>query len=206
MPTGWFPDAPADREVLEGVLSMGASLGAHADELIAFADAQNRIRTSSGAFLDLLAFDYFGARFRRRPDELDASFRARIVGEILRERATRRAIEIVVSDLTGRTPRIFEGWRPLDTGAYGVARSGYGVAGRYGSLAMPAQGLVDVFRAPVAGIPNHPGYGSPWFGYGARGGYAALSDVVGPVTDTELYAAVASVVPAGVIAWTRITN
>ena len=46
----------------------------------------------------------------------------------MRERNTRNAVISVLTDLTGRTPLVFEPSRPADTGGYGIG-TGYGVVG-----------------------------------------------------------------------------
>lgn len=85
---------------------------------------------------------------------------------------------------------------------------GYGVAGAYGSLLLPYQAFVTAYRPIGTGIPYVSGYGSSPAGYsvGSRGEYASLSMIQTAVADADIYAAIASVIPAGTIAWTRISN
>jgi hypothetical protein len=89
---------------------------------------------------------------------------------------------------------------------------GYSLAGAYGSMLMPYQCLVTAYRPATSGIPNIPGYGvrsaTSGFlgGYGITGAYASISDIVGQVTDAQIYATVAANAPAGVMPWTRIAN
>lgn len=199
----WFPSpAPITDAALTGVAA-GLAFGY---SLIQFAKTQTRIATASGGWLDLIAWDYFGARFHRRTSEVDDVFRARIKAELLRPRQTRAAIAQALTDLTGTPPRIYEPWSTNDCGAYGVAGSGYGVAGCYGSLAFPNQAFVTAVRPPGLNIPNVGGYGQSDLGYGVRGEYVDQSQVTGPVTDADIYAEVANTEAAGVIAWTDIVS
>jgi hypothetical protein len=196
----WFPDdAPITNGVLAG-LAGGLSFGY---SLIQFAKAQTRIATMSGGWLDMAAWDFFGARFMRRRGEADASFKPRVLLELLRPRQTRAAISQALVDLTGAAPAIFEPWNPGDCGAYGYAM-GYGCAGCYGSLALRNQIFVTAVLADGPGIPNVGGYGVGMIGYGVAGEYVDLSQVTGPITNEEIYSVVAQTVAAGVTAWVDI--
>jgi hypothetical protein len=198
LPARWFPDVAP---VLDGLLSGLAQAQASTFGLIAYARGQTRIATATDLWLDLIAQDCFGVRVQRRAAEADGPFRARIQRELLRPRATRAALAAQLLDLTGSTPWIFEPSRPADTGAWG-GPAGYGVAGGWGNLAMPFQCLVVARRPLTGGIPLLPGYGSG--GYRVAGAYASLAALAG-VTDADIDATIAAVMPACGIAWTRIT-
>jgi hypothetical protein len=198
LPIGWFPDqTPVLDTVLAGLATAWSSLYA----LLAAVQTQSRIATATGQFLDGASADFFGNRLPRRNTELDDAFRVRIQQELVREHATRAAIISIVTDLTGKAPVIFEPARVSDTAGYGTAGLGYGVAGAWGSLHLPFQVFVTAHRAQGVGIANVAGYGTP--GPLAR---ASLSAAAGQVTDADIYAAIASVMPTGTRAWTRITN
>lgn len=201
LPGGWFGTSP----VLDGVLSGVAKLLSDAYAFIAYARLQTRVRTATGGFLDLIARDFFGTGLSRKAGEPEAGFRARILAGLFAERGTRRGVTRALELLTGRTPVIFEPARPADTGGYGVA-CGYGVAGAYGSLLLPYQAFVTAYRPLGQGIPNVAGYGLPPGGYGTPSGseYAGLSQVIGQVKDSDIYAAIDAAMPAGTTAWTRI--
>lgn len=209
----WFPDVAP---VLDGLLAGPAEALAWVHDLVVYAQLQTRIRTATDRWLDLIAADFFGPRIRRRQGQGDASFRARILVELFRERATRAGIAKVVRDLTGRAPIIFEPARPADTGAYGPGpggdgigrRLGYGVAGAYGSLLLRDQSFVTAFRPTTSGIPFVAGYGIPVGGYGAPSqiSYASLDMIEGAITDADIYAAIDSAAAAGTIVWTRILS
>jgi hypothetical protein len=203
LPARWFADASP---VLDGLLNGLAAGWAWVYGLLGFVMAQTRIATATGVWLDMIARDCFGTRLARRGGQADDPFRTRIQRELLRERGTRGAISAVLRDLTGRAPVIFEPARIADTGAYGVA-TGYGAAGAWGSLSLPYQCFVTAFRPHGNGIAQVSGWGAPAGGYG--GGaleYASLGMVQGQVTDADINAAIAGVLPVATIAWTRITN
>lgn len=201
----WFSDSTP---VLDAVLSGWAACWAFLYSLYAYAKLQTRILTASDGWLDVIAGDFFGTRIVRKPNQTDASFRATIIINMFRERATRDAISKVLHELTGRTPIIIEPQRPADTGAYAAPNSGYGTAGGYGSLLLPCQAFVTAFRPAGSGIPHVAGYGISTAGYGvaSQAEYASLSMIQGQVTDADIYAAVDSVKAAGTEIWTRITN
>lgn len=203
LPARWLAEAtPALDAVLAGLAEGWAWLHA----MVAEVRAQARIATASGAMLDLIAADCFGARIRRRRGQGDAAFRTTILRELLRERATRAALHAVLRDLTGREAVVFEPARPADTGGWG-AGAGYGVAGGWGSLSLPYQCFVTARRPLGAGIAGINGWGG---GHGGWGGgaaaWASLAMVEGQVTDADIFDAAASVLPAGATAWVRIEN
>ncbi|SHG92263.1 hypothetical protein [Bradyrhizobium erythrophlei] len=206
LPRRWFSWGAPIRDALLGGLSDGA---AWCYSWIGYARQQSRIATSSGIFLDIVAWDFFGANFVRRSGENDASFQPRILQEILRPRQTRDAISQVLTDLTSKPPKIIELWNPQDCGGYGVAQmGGYGSGpGCYGSLLFDNQMLVSAYHAPTQGIPNVDGYGGYNAGYGVGTiEYADLSLITGPITDAEIYARVQQTIAAGTIAWVAIQN
>lgn len=203
LPVQWFPD---DAPILSAVLSGIASVKSFLYELIGYAQLQARIRTATGGWLDLVAIDFFGTDALRRAGQSDTSFRAVILANLFRERATRRALISVLTDLTGVAPSVFEPSRVQDTGAYRAPSLGYGVAGGYGSLLLPYQAFVSASRPAGSGIPSVAGYGIPSGGYGvpSRAEYASIGDVEDAVTDADIYAAVDGVKPVGTIMWVRI--
>lgn len=203
LPTHWFADRTP---VLDGLLAGLGATASWAWSLLQTVIAQTRLATASGSFLDMAAQDFFGTRLRRRAAQSDTGFRAAIGRELLRERGTRAALSGVVRDLTGREPVVFEPARPADTGAWGLAL-GYGAAGGWGSLSLPFQCFVTAFRPSGSGIAQVSGWGAAAGGYGAgKLEYGSPADVAGQVTDAEINAAIAGVMPTAAIAWTRITD
>jgi len=222
LPARWFGD---DTPVLDGVLTGLASAWSWVHELIDYARIQARIGTAGGAFLDMIAVDFFGTWLQRRASEGDTAFRARIGAEMLRPRGTRPALVSALEDLTGRTPAIFEPSNPSDTGGYNLGGLGYGGAssgglgseglgsgglgnsggGGYGSLALPFQAFVTAYRPTGAGIAGIAGYGGAGGGYGAGGvEYTSPDMIAGTVTDAEIYATIAHTLPVATTAWTAI--
>src|SRR6185437_14095103 len=160
LPRRWFADAAP---VLDAVLTGFGSAWAILYGMTSYARLQIRIATSTDSFLDMTALDFFGRAFWRRKAEPDASFSQRLRLEVFRPRATRAALDLALTDLTGKHPQIFEPGRPGDTGSWGylgmTAGSGmmYGGpflagVGGYGSLALPFQVFVTAHRATGGGI------------------------------------------------------
>lgn len=202
LPTRWFADAAPVRDAL---LSGLATVWAAMHDQVAFARRQTRIATATGAWLDMMARDYFGTRLARRRGEADTAYAGRIRAGLLRPRATRAALSAALTELTGRAPELFEPARPADTGAWGLAL-GYGLAGGWGSLALPFQCFVTAYRPKGSGIETVSGWGMPAGGYGAGAiQYAALSMIAGQVTDADINAAIAESLPVASIAWARIS-
>src|SRR5215469_8998697 len=209
LPSRWFPDATP---VLDGLLNGLGAGWAWAYGLLECVKAQTRIGTASGVWLDVIAQDLFGSRLMRRSGQSDAAFRVRVTQELFRERGTRAAVVTALQDLTGRAPVVFEPARTTDTGGYGslpsdCSGSAYGVAGGWGSLNLPFQCFVTAYRPLGTGVANVSGWCMQAGGYGQGTiEYASLDMVQGQVTDSDIYAAVADVLPAATIAWTTITN
>jgi hypothetical protein len=111
----WFPQQ-GSAPVLDGLLTGIASALAFVYSLYAYAVLQTRIGSATGPWLDLIAWDFFGARFLRNPGEADASFRGRILAELIRPRVTREAIQAAVAQLTGFPVRVIEPFMVSDTG------------------------------------------------------------------------------------------
>lgn len=218
IPASWFPNPNAPNEF--ALLQAFSNVAAFIYGLAVFAKLQTRISTASGFFLDLMAFDFFGRTFARGAIQSDDSFRAGIKAQLLIAKATRPGLIAALTQLTGRAPKIFYPSSSLDTGGYGITSTvapgfvmGYGLSGFYGSMLMPFQALVTAFRPGTSGIPNIPGYGSRtaaagFFiaGYGITGEYADISNIIGAVTDAEIFAAVSNTAPVGTVPWTRISN
>jgi hypothetical protein len=203
LPLRWFPDvAPRLTAVLAGLAEAPSWLY----RMLSYTKLQTRIATATDSFLDLVAQDYFATTLTRRTGEGDTAFRARIMGDLLRDRATRPALIAALTDLTGRAPSVFEPSAPGDTGGWGVA-VGYGIAGGWGSLTLPFQSFVTVRRPLGSGVPLVSGYSSGAGGYG--GGtieYVSAAMVQSQVTDADIIDTVARTIPAATIAWMRIAD
>ncbi len=204
LPNGWFADpAPPSQTptYLQAVLAGFATAWAAIYNLITTVQLLARLATVSGPFLDMASVDFFGNGLPRRPQESDTAFRLRLQQELLRPRATRSALSLSLTELTGTPPTIFEPARPADTGGYSTGGLGYSVAGGWGNLALHYASFVTVVRPAGGGIANFAGYGTGGLLY-----YGDLSMVTTPVTDADIYAAITAILPAGYTAWTRITG
>jgi hypothetical protein len=202
---GWFADSNPTADAL---LTGAATALAFIYGLYVYAVAQSRILTATGIWLDLIAQDFYGTAVTRGPNQDDDGFRATIVANLFRPRATRQAISDVLLTLTGNAPAIVEPFAPADTGAYGIGYAGYGAAGGYGSQAIPAQAFVTAYRPVQYGIANVAGYGEVTAGYGAasQAEYASLALVSSIVSDADIYAAIDATKAAGCAVWVRIGN
>lgn len=202
LPSGWFADsAPIVDAVLQGIGAGWAALYG----LIQAVRSQTRILTAVGQFLDLISVDFFGNGLPRRLQEPDAAYLVRIENELLRPRGTRAALALALTQLTGFVPTIFEPARSTDTGGWASGGLGYGTpngvagGGGWGNLHLPFQFFVTAYRPHGGGIANVAGYDTG--GYLFYGGSAMIAT---PVTDADIYAEAAAVVPASTVAWTRI--
>jgi hypothetical protein len=211
LPARWFgSSAPLLQAVLLGLGTCWSTIYG----LLETVQAQARIATASGGFLDLISADYFGSTLPRRNAEADGLFRTRISQELLRPRATRSALVLALTELTGRAPVVFEPARTSDTGGYSVGGLCYGGqtvvagaevtvpgAGGWGSLALPYQVFVTAFRPSGGGIALLAGYGTGGLQY--YGDVSMLSTVV---SDADIQATVTKLLPAASIAWMNIAN
>jgi hypothetical protein len=202
---GWFADSnPTANALLTGA----ATALAFVYGLFVYAVAQSRILTATGIWLDMIAQDFYAGSVQRGPNQDDDGFRASIVANLFRARATRQGIFDVLLILTGNAPLILEPFAPADTGAYGAGHAGYGAAGGYGSRVIPAQAFVTAYRPVQYGIAAVAGYGEVTAGYGvaSQAEYASLALVSSVVSDADIYAAVDAAKPAGCTIWVRISN
>jgi hypothetical protein len=203
LPARWFSDiTPILDALLTGLASAWSGLYA----LLGYVQAQSRIATATGIFLDLASADYLGDALPRRAAEVDAVYSQRIRDNLLKPRATRAGLVQTLTNLTGRVPVVFEPLNATDTGGYNV-NLGYNTAGGYGSLNLPYQFLLTAYRPNNTPISNAGGYGVGPGGYNnAPMFYADTAEFAGTVSDSEIYATIAAVLPTSSIAWTQISN
>lgn len=208
LPQRWFGSTADSMPVVDSLLTGVATGLSFVYSLYAYAKTATRIKTMTDGWLDITAGDFFGTSIQRKANQSDASFRATIIANMFRERATRNGMIKVLKDLTGRTPQIIEPKRPSDTGVYGGPLIGYGLAGSYGSMLMPYQAFVIAYRPLGSGIPSVAGYGVSTGGYSqpSQAEWASLSMIQNAVTDADIFAAVDSVRPAATIVWTQIQS
>jgi hypothetical protein len=211
LPARWFGDtSPFLQAVLLGLGTGWSAIYG----LVQTVQAQARIATAGGGFLDLISSDFFGTTLPRLKAEADGLFRIRISQELLRPRGTRSALVLALTELTGRAPRVFEPARPSDTGGYNVGGLCYGGqalvdgaeltvpgAGGWGSLALPYQVFVTAYRPAGGGIALLAGYGTGGLQY-----YGDLSMLSTVVSDADIQTTVTRLLPTASIAWMNIAN
>ncbi|RFD18689.1 hypothetical protein DY926_15025 [Komagataeibacter melaceti] len=186
LPTGWFPPAPATGQpeqapVLNALLQGFGSVFAWVWALLAGTDAQTRLATMTGAFLDMFAADFFGTMLSRNPGESDDAFRTRIEEALFPSLGTRPDVVNVMADEVRQAGRVIEPRNAADCKGLGSLSApatgggyGYGVSAlRYGSRAAPFQ----LFAQLPTGDTNPPA--------------------------TQTLDRMADVMPAGTIAWVQ---
>jgi hypothetical protein len=205
LPGGWFGDTTP---VLDGVLNGLAAAWTGLVNLLSYTQLQTRIATATDIFLDLIAQDFFAGGIVRAAGEPDDSLRARIQRELLRPRDTRAALNSILVELTGRTPRLFEPARLQDTGAYNVASTlAYNTVGGWGSFALPFQCFVHAYRPIGAGVADTTGYGSGAGGYGVgQAQYTTPTMAASTILDADITQAIAATMPVATTAWVAVTD
>jgi hypothetical protein len=209
LPARWFPD---QSPVLDGLLQGLAAAWSWLYSLLQYVKTQTRIATASDVWLDIISQDFFGSDLLRLSGEGDGAFRRRIQGALFRERGTREALRLLLQDLTGREPAVFEPARTSDTGSYGsIAGAGgglaYGTVGGWGNLSLPFQCFITAYRPIGGGIASVSGWNGSAGGYGNGAiEYASLDMVQGQIRDSDINAAITSVLPAASVGWTVIRN
>ncbi len=198
LPAGWFGDATPVLDTLLGALATGLS---RFWTLLQFVSQQTRIGSAGGSFLDTAASDYFGQELTRFQGETDDAFRQRVEAGLLRPRGTRTALAEALLQLTARSPVVFEPARTTDTDGYRRGGIGYCLAGGWGSLQLPYQYFITVYRPTAGGIPRVAGYGT-----GGVPAYGNLTLANPGVTDAVIQDAVTTTIPAGTLAWLRISD
>ncbi len=146
LPARWFGDVAP---ILDGLLAGLSTAWAGLYSLLDLVRLESRVNSATDTFLDLAAQDYLGDGVARRPQETDDQLRPRLLWAMRRERVTRAAI-VDIAAKAGFAVTIFEPAQPRDTGAYNVPLGlAWGVAGGWGSMAMPFESLVTA-RAGAA--------------------------------------------------------
>ena len=188
LPSRWFPD---QSPVLNGVLSGLAAVWDITWQNLQYLIAQTRILSATGAWLDGVANDFFGAAVIRAAGTSDADFRTVIQAELLRVRNTRDALEDAAAALSGADAAVFEPTNIRDTGACGSAPSLFYLSP--GSVAGVAQG---VSAGGMGGYAN------------GRMVFDALLTVSpsSGISDQDLQSGLARVMPCSGIAWVQIEH
>jgi hypothetical protein len=208
LPKRWFGYSTDAAPIVSALLTGAAWALAQFHALYAYIALQTRIATSTGAWLELAANDFFGSRLPRFSGERDPSYSLRIRKEVLRPRNTRQAIDAIIFDLTGKHPDIFEGFHARECGGWGTPALAFGAAGRYGSNNARFEAIITTPPLQGYGIPNRGGWGSRTGGYGV-GNFSLVDDTLivgsGP-TRADIIRALDLVRPAGVRFYLRFSD
>ena len=209
LPARWFGESTPNLDALLNGLAAGWTV---IHEMIGFLQAQTRLATASGMWLDLLAEDYFGYRLTRKSGMSDSTLRANIRRDLLAPAATRAALSGRLESICGSAPEIFEPLNPSDTGGYVTQDGrfgggvGYGAAGGWGSLAYPFQVFVTVQRPNTNSISRVGGWSAAPSGYGLGATSYAEATNRDFVSDADIRDCLQRAAPAGTIIWLRITG
>lgn len=205
----WFGDNPP----LVTAGAQGAAAGlAPIYQQIVYAQAQTRIKTATGSFLDLIAQDFFGPALLRRINEFDAAYQGRILANLFVKGPTRRDMTRVLTLLTGRAPLIIEPSRVQDCGAWDAPSFGWDVVtasgcGHWGQ-SLPFQCLVEAYRPVGTGIPYVAGWDTSPAGWDtpSQGEWTDAFMVESAVPDNVILDAMEATKPVGTRIWTRIES
>jgi len=199
----WFgQDSPNVDALLQGIAKTDSTIYA----LIGYANTQTRIKTATGDALDLISLDYFGGDLPRHPGENDASFRNRILADLVQERATRKGMYTVLKNLTGIAPIIIEGTYAGNVGFYDRSffyDSAYG----YGWFG-PYTAIIYAFSPAPTGFVGYGTYDGGGFGYdySFNNAYVDLSQEIITVTNADIIAAIKATKVFGTLMYVYINN
>lgn len=123
-----------------------------------YASAQMRVQTATDINLDLISQDYLGDTLPRKINESDATYRKRILANLLMPRVTVSAMKNALKVLTGYEPVIVEPWQGYH-GYYDVPSTlAYRTYGGYGSGISAYQAWIYVTLSGYKGLGNYPCY------------------------------------------------
>lgn len=193
--------------LLDALRSGVSGLFAFLYAIFQYLKKQTRLATATDGFLDLWGSDYLGLNVRRETGQSDASYRAVLQANVIRERCTRRAVIKVLTDLTGTAPIVIEPGRPNDTGAWDGPGLGWDVAGYWGGVTELAfQCFVIAFRPQGSGLNNVAGLDTNLAAWDTPSQleWIDLSFITDFLTDTDIANALESVRPAATTVWLQI--
>ena len=147
LPSSWFPasdETGSSTPVLDAILSGIGYAWAAIFTMLQDVQVQPGLATATGSFLDLASIDFFGGQLPRQPGDTDATFRTKLLTNLLVDKATRSALISTLLRVCGTTPTVQEPQQGPGLGGYG--HGGYNVSGfALGSAMMPFQLLVTCF-------------------------------------------------------------
>jgi hypothetical protein len=186
----WFGnDTPVVDALLQGTAKTDSTIQSQID----YSNIQTRIKTAIGDALDLISLDFFAGKLPRHYQENDASFRNRILANLVQERATRKGMITVLTKLTGNVPTVIEPFNTNDTGAYDQSFY-YDIYGGSGWI-KPYTAIIYAFRPKPQGLINIGGYDQASFGgfgydFYFNNAYIDLSEELIFVTDQDIIDAI----------------
>lgn len=199
IPASWFP---ADAPIANALIDAGAWALSTIYSQITFATLQTRIKTATGAYLDMISRDFFGSALPRFTNETDGAFRARILANLFVKGPTRRSMSAVLELVTGRALDIFEPSNTTDSGGWDGGAYWDSAAGKWGDP-LPFQSFVTAYRPAggAASLGEWDTWRQSWDSYGA------WSDIQPTqITDAAIIAAVESTRALGTTVWMRIAD
>jgi len=201
LPKGWFSSVATSSGIIGAVLAGYAWAFGYVMEIAQFVALQIYLQTTSGGFLDLWAYDFFGTFVLRNVGESDVSFRNRVSAYILAPTVTKAAIVGILTRLGFTTPVVREAFSPLDTASFsGTSYFGGGGNARFGSQSYPGQIFVE------AGLPSVSTGGSvPTFGevyYNTDPAYLTPAPSSN-LSLANLYSVINFIRAAGILAWVK---
>ena len=212
LPQRWFGSTSDSMPVVDSLLTGITTALSFIYSLYLYAKLQTRILTATDGWLDMVAADFFGTSVLRKAGQSDASFRANIIANMFRIRATRPAMVKVIADVTGFAPIIFEPNRPFDTGCMNTPASvGFCGVARMGSVGVPCTAMITAYRPKATGAQAGGAYtdapvisamNTPL----AQSYTNSLALSASSVTDADIYAAIDLCKPIGTVMWVAITN
>ena len=207
LPASWFPNQAGTR-IYATVRGFAAAFAAVWLQIV-YTRLQTRLQTTTDGWVDLASQDFFGIRLPRRQFEPDATFSQRIRNEVIRLRNTRAALIKAAQDVTGRPAAAFEPFNPYDTGGWDTPALAWDTAGAWGDETATFTIFLNVARPISSGMVNLNGWDNSFGGWNI-GAIAWIDDDDArnalEISDADIYAAIASVTPAGVTVWVSISG
>lgn len=201
LPKGWFSSVATSTGIIGALLAGYAGSFGTVMGIAQFVALQIYLQTTTGGFLDLWAYDFFGTYLLRKEGEADLSFRNRVSSSIFAPTVTKPAITNLLTDLGFTNAGVREAFSPSDTAAFsGTFYFGGGGNARFGSQNYPGQIFVE------AGLPLvNPGGSIPTFNevYFDSDPAYMTSPPSTLLTLSDLYDAVNFIRAAGILAWVK---
>ncbi len=202
LPSEWFGDVSPVRDAF---IQAPASMFSTAYGQIAYARQQTRIKTATGAFLDIIGLDFFGGALPRLPNELDPAYLSRIQANLFANGPTRADMSDVLTLITGRVPVIFE--PQINNSSWDAPSSGWDITAWGDTLV--CQAFVTAFRPPnstLGGIVGWDSTAGGWDVAGAQQEWVDMYMIASAISDAAILAAIAVTTPLGIKVWATITD